>query len=161
MTHPSSLQPETMHTGSGASLHERLEALPSASRLSSEQLEIVYALAYAHVNQHQYEQALPLFSFLCLYGPTRKHYLVGLALCLQMCERYDDATDIYALILTLYPNHYDAALRTAECQLASGHLDDAFTTLELLKTIGQSDPGNTPWLSKVEAMHKLLKGAPA
>lgn len=142
-------------------LHDRLEALPSASRLSPEQLEVVYALAYSHVAQHQYEQALPIFSFLCLYGPTRKHYLVGMGLCLQMCERYDDAIDIYALILTLYPTHYDAALRTAECQLASEQLDDAFATLELLRTIGQNDPDNAPWLSKVTALQKLLKGAPA
>lgn len=139
-------------------LAQQLDALPSASRLTAEQLEVVYALAYSHVAQHQYEQALPIFSFLCLYGPTRKHYLVGLALCLQMVRRYEDALDIYALILTLYPQHYDAALRTAECQLALEQIDAACTTLELLETIGQDGNSDAPWLGRVRALRQLLSG---
>ncbi|HLU14369.1 MAG TPA: SycD/LcrH family type III secretion system chaperone [Burkholderiaceae bacterium] len=145
----------------GDLLREQLDALPSSSRLSSEQLEVVYALAYSHVAQHQYEQAMPIFSFLCLYGPTRKHYLVGLALCLQMCQRYEEAIDIYALVLTLYPDHYDAALRIAECQLANEQLDAALITLDLLYEVGQAAPEQAPWLAKVMALQKLLQGSTA
>lgn len=148
-----------MPTDLAQSLASRLKALPSASRLTPEQLEVVYALAYAHVAQHQYEQALPIFSFLYLYGPTRKHYLVGLALCLQMQERYEEAIDTYALILSLYPDHYDAALRTAECHLSNGQLENASKTLALLQKIGRDYPDRYPWLSQVTAMQKLLKGS--
>ena len=115
----------TDRTAFGQALYEGLEALPGSQRLSAEQLEVIYALAYAHVAQGQYAQALPLFAFLSQYGPTRKHYLSGLGLCLQMAERYEEAICIYSLIGTLHPGTPDAALRVAECQLALGDIEAA------------------------------------
>ena len=159
MTPPTTPSPAPQRTELGRLLAAQLDTLPSASRLTPEQLEVVYALAYSHVAQHQYEQASPIFSFLCLYGPTRKHYLIGLALCLQMQERYEEAMDTYALILMLYPDHYDAALRTAECQLSCGQLAQAGETLALLQAIGREHPGKYPWLRQVTALQKLLKGS--
>lgn len=133
-----------------------LNQLPGSSRFTNEQLEVIYSLAYSHVNQHQYQQALRIFSFLCLYGPTRKHYLTGLALCLQMCDRLDEAISIYSVIQTLFPEQYDATLKVAECQLALGQVDEANETLNLLLETGQLDPTNYKWLPKVRAMQKLL-----
>ncbi|MGE8689091.1 MAG: tetratricopeptide repeat protein [Achromobacter sp.] len=122
--------------GFGEALFKGLEGLPSAGRLTAEQLEVVYALAYAHVAQEQYAQALPVFAFLAQYGPTRKHYLVGLGVCLQMLGRSEEAITIYSLVLTLYPDSWHAALRVAECQMAGQQLDQARRTLELLCTPG-------------------------
>lgn len=109
----------------GQALYEGLAALPGSQRLTAEQLEVIYALAYAHVAQGQYAQALPLFAFLSQYGPTRKHYLSGLALSLQMTERFEEAICIHSLVGTLFPGSPDSALRVAECQLALGNLDAA------------------------------------
>ncbi|KGD93694.1 regulatory protein [Achromobacter sp. RTa] len=120
----------------GEALFKGFEGLPSAGRLTAEQLEVVYALAYAHVAQEQYAQALPVFAFLAQYGPTRKHYLVGLGVCLQMLGRSDEAVTIYSLVLTLYPDSWHVALRVAECQMAGQQLDQARRTLELLCTPG-------------------------
>ncbi|QCS62432.1 tetratricopeptide repeat protein [Achromobacter denitrificans] len=120
-------------------LRRGLEGLPSSGRLTPEQLEVVYALAYAHAAQEQYAQALPMFAFLAQYGPTRKHYLVGLGVCLQMLGRPDEAITIYSLVLTLYPDSWHTALRIAECQLAAQQLDQARRTLELLRTPGTPD----------------------
>lgn len=123
----------------GVALRRGLESLPSSGRLTPEQLEVVYALAYAHAAQEQYAQALPMFAFLAQYGPTRKHYLVGLGVCLQMLGRPDEAITIYSLVLTLYPDSWHTALRIAECQLAAQQLDQARRTLELLRTPGTPD----------------------
>ncbi|SSW69857.1 tetratricopeptide repeat protein [Achromobacter veterisilvae] len=120
----------------GEALYRGLEGLPSNGRLTPEQLEVVYALAYAHAAQEQYAQALPVFAFLAQYGPTRKHYLVGLGVCLQMLGRTEEAITIYSLVLTLYPDSWHTALRVAECQLAAQQLDQARRTLELLRTPG-------------------------
>ncbi|MNR13147.1 Chaperone protein SicA [compost metagenome] len=100
---------------------------------------MVYALAYAQVAQEQYAQALPVFAFLAQYGPTRKHYLVGLGVCLQMLGRADEAINIYSLVLTLYPDSVPTALRVAECHLALRQTDQARRTLELLCTPGMPD----------------------
>lgn len=118
----------------GEALYRGMESLPSSRRLTSEQLEVVYALAYAHVAQEQYAQALPMFAFLAQYGPTRKHYLVGLGVCLQMLGRADEAINIYSLVLTLHPDALPSALRIAECHLAMRQMDRARRTLELLCT---------------------------
>lgn len=114
------------------SLYADLEALPSSKRMSKEQLEVMYALAYTQLTQEHYDQALPLFAFLSQYGPTRKHYLVGLGICLQMLEREDDAINIYSLVLTLYPDSLTTALRVAECYIALKQFEQARHTLELL-----------------------------
>lgn len=111
-------------------LFEDLQALPSKERLSADELEVIYALAYAHVTQEQYAQALPVFSLLATYSPTSKHYLAGLALCLQMCERYTEAIGIYSLLGTLNPESPEPALQVAECQLMLGHTAEAAEELD-------------------------------
>ena len=111
-------------------LYDELQALPAATRLSNEQLEVIYALAYAHVVQGQYAQALPVFSILATYGPTRKHYLAGLALCLEQCERYEEAISMYSLLITLFPGSPEPALQIAECLLMLGRADEAAIELE-------------------------------
>lgn len=119
----------TVHDDAAAALRARLDALPGSRRLTAEQLEVIYAMAYAHVARCEYGKALPIFAFLAQYGPTRKHYWAGLALCLQKTDRPDEARNIYALILTLYPDSADAVLRTAECELALGENERAQAAL--------------------------------
>ena len=129
-------------TAFGQALFDGLSGLPGSQRMSAEQLEVIYALAYAHVAQGQYAQALPLFAFLSQYGPTRKHYLSGLALCLQMQARYDEAVRIYSLVGTLFPVSPEATLRVAECQLAQAQADDARVSLELVLAAAAEDPAH-------------------
>jgi type III secretion system low calcium response chaperone LcrH/SycD len=114
----------------GQKLFDDLQALPASSRLSVEQMEVIYALAYAHVTQGQYAQALPVFSILATYGPTRKHYIAGLALCLQMCERYEEAISMYSLLIMLNPDALEPALQVAECMLMMGRAAEAADELD-------------------------------
>lgn len=116
----------------GQKLFDDLNGLPSSKRLTAEQLEVIYSLAYAHVVQQQYAQALPLFTFLSQYGPTRKHYLSGLALCLRMLSRFDEAVNMYSLVLVLFPDSLESALHVAECQIGQGDLTQARISLTQL-----------------------------
>ena len=121
-------------------LYDELQARPAATRLSSEQLEVIYALAYAHVVQGQYAQALPVFSILATYGPTRKHYLAGLALCLEQCGRYEEAISMYSLLIMLFPGSPEPALQIAECLLMLGRTEEAAAELErVLRCIADAD----------------------
>ncbi|WP_323018737.1 SycD/LcrH family type III secretion system chaperone [Castellaniella sp.] len=120
-------------------LYDDLSALPAGSRMSSAQLEVLYALAYAHVTQGQYAQALPIFSILATYGPTRKHYLAGLAVCLEKSERYEEAISMYSLLSVLFPGSPEPALQVAECQLMLGQAGDAAEELDrVLRCIAES-----------------------
>ncbi|MFA5487774.1 MAG: tetratricopeptide repeat protein [Candidimonas sp.] len=137
-------------------LYDELNALPSASRLSNEQLEVIYAMGYTHLTQRQYDQALSFFLVLSLYGATRRHYLMGLAYCLQMLERYDEAIDKYSLALVLHPKRYDAALRIVECYLALENLEEARSMLGWLEEIDRASPQGQPWGGKVKALREVL-----
>jgi len=121
-----------MRSQFGQKLFDDLNGLPSSKRLTAEQLEVIYSLAYAHTVQQQYAQALPLFTFLCQYGPTRKHYLTGLALSLRMLSRFDEAINMYSLVLVLFPDSLDAALHIAECQIGQGDVEQARLSLDQL-----------------------------
>ena len=124
----------------GQKLYDGLDGLPSSKRLTAEQLEVIYSLAYAHVVQQQYAQALPMFTFLSQYGPTRKHYLSGLALCLRMQSRFDEAINMYSLVLVLFPDSLDAALHIAESQIGQGELGQARISLSQLIEATEDDP---------------------
>jgi type III secretion system low calcium response chaperone LcrH/SycD len=145
----------------GESLYQGLEALPLSRRLSAQQLEVIYALAYAHVSQQQYAQALPVFAFLAHYGPTRQHYLAGLALCLQMSERYEEAVRIYSLIITLFPDAAVAALRIAECELAQGQLAQARQTLLGAAAMADEAEAGSALGVQARALHDLLSNEDA
>ncbi|QEI08266.1 tetratricopeptide repeat protein [Pigmentiphaga aceris] len=124
----------------GQKLYDGLDALPSSKRLTSEQLEVIYSLAYAHVVQQQYAQALPIFTFLAQYGPTRKHYLTGLALSLRKVGRFDEAINMYSLVLVLFPDSLEAALHIAECQIGQNELGQARISLSQLVEATEDDP---------------------
>ncbi|WP_236844248.1 tetratricopeptide repeat protein [Bordetella sp. 02P26C-1] len=106
-------------------LYEGLEELPSSKRFTREQLETIYALAYAHLAQGQYGQALPLLAFLAQYGPTKRQYLYGLALSLQMLNHLDEAIGMYSLCAVLYPDAHEAVQRIAQCHVSAGRPEAA------------------------------------
>lgn len=141
----------------GQKLYDGLDALPSSKRLTAEQLEVIYSLAYAHVVQQQYAQALPLFTFLCQYGPTRKHYLSGLALSLRMLARYDEAINMYSLVLVLFPDSLEAALHVAECQIGQG--DTAQARISLVQLIAATDDASELQTRAKSLMDLLSRGS--
>nr|WP_277404623.1 SycD/LcrH family type III secretion system chaperone [Achromobacter xylosoxidans] len=139
-----------------------MAALPGSQRLTVDQLEVIYAMAYAHVAQAQYAQALPLFAFLSQYGPTRKHYLTGLALCLQMQARYEEAIRIHSLIGVLFPLAPEATLRVAECQLALEQSEEARESLLLVVAVARSDDAYAQLGARAASLLALTgKGAPS
>lgn len=142
----------------GEALFQGLASLPSSHRLTGEQLEVIYAMAYAHVTQGQYEQALPIFAILGNYGPTRKHYLLGMALCLQMCQRYDEAIRVYSMADVLFPGGPELALRVAECQLLQGDRGEAREELgRVLRLIAATGGQYDDWKPRTQALMSLAE----
>lgn len=135
----------------GQALYEGLETLPSSKRFTRDQLEVIYAMAYAHLVQAQYAQALPIMAFLAQYGPTRRHYLYGLALSLQMLNRVDEAIGIYSLCALLFPGCIESAQRIAQCHVSAGRSAEACETLTQLM-IDARTAGDLELARKVQGM---------
>ena len=132
-------------------LYADLESLDSSRRFTTEQLEIIYALGYAHIAQAQYGQALPIFAFLAQYGPTKRHYIYGLALCLQMEKRLEEAINIYSLCATLFPDCIEATQRIAQCQVSADDHVAARMTLSRLLRYAQAS-GDNDLIKNTQAM---------
>ena len=130
----------TLRSPLGQQLFEELKDLPSSRRFSSEQLEVIYSLAYGHVMQKQYAQALPIFMLLTQYGPTYHHYWSGLGLCLQALQRHGEAIYIYSLMLIMFPDNLEPALRMAESEFAMGDVESAQHRLQTLLIATQDQP---------------------
>jgi type III secretion system low calcium response chaperone LcrH/SycD len=137
-----------------------LSTLSSSRRFTLEQLETIYALGYSHIIQGQYAQALPILAFLVQYGPAQRHYLYGLALCLQMQGRFDEAVGIYSLCVLIYPDSYEATQRIAQCQVDAHRYDEARETLQGLLAHAQQS-GNAQIERKASGMLALLEHSAA
>ena len=74
----------------------------------------------------------------------RDSYLAGLALCLQMQARYEEAIRIQSLIGVLYPLAPEATLRVAECQLALAQTEAARESLRLVVAAAEADSAYAP-----------------
>lgn len=132
--------------------------LEASRRFTAEQLEVIYAMGYADITQKKWDSALCIFSFLSLYGATRRHYLAGLATCLQMLGRWDEAIDIWSLVLTLFDDSLEPMLQIAYCQLAAGQRDVAVTSLrqldQALDEVDTLKPRVTALLEQLESADK-------
>ena len=120
-----------------AAVHKAIDELPTSNRLNSEQMEVLYGIAYTHVEQNQWGQALPLFSFLHWQMPTRRHYLAGVAKCQRELGLYEEAKYHYAVMLALFPDQLEPSVQLAECQIALGETAEALETLQLLSEVAE------------------------
>ena len=115
-----------------ARLKQALEALPSSSRMSRDDTEAVYAMAYNLVVQGQYDLASGYLSLLTLYSPTNTKYLTGLALTYKLLKQYDSALNVYLFVAALEPEQPQHTLSLAECLMLQGDAHRAQSALSLV-----------------------------
>ncbi|MDF2576639.1 MAG: sycd5 [Chlamydiales bacterium] len=89
-------------------------------KLPKEFCELMYAKAYQHYSQGQYEEAMPLFRALVYLEGIEHKYSFGLAACMHMQQMYQEATKMYLF----------AAQLDASNPLANFHAADCFIQLE-------------------------------
>ena len=90
-------------------------------------MEAVYTLAFNMYDQAKYEDAHGLFTFLGLYDHLEKKYWIGLAACRHMLKRYEAAIDAYSMAALFDVDNPEIPLHAAECYLALGNLDGAYS----------------------------------
>lgn len=143
-------------------LKAALEALPSSSRLSNVDANVIYALAYNLVVQGRYEAAYRYFSLLTLYQPTNVDYLTGLAHCYRMLELFSEALNIYSFLAVIDPEQPEHTLAIAECLLLQKEVQEARDTVAMvLRYCDQhvSQPGTTDKVrSRAQAISQLIAG---
>ncbi len=121
-------------------LREKLYALPSISRFSDEQIEIVYGIGYALYQQGKFDNAIGLFQVLMMYRPLDARLMMAFALCCKRLCRFEAAIPAFAAALALgsdEPEAAEAAIHLSECLAAMGKTEECHSVLEpLLRLTG-------------------------
>ena len=143
-------------TGEMFDLKAALEALPSSSRLSKVDADVVYALAHNLVMQGRYEAAYRYFSLLTLYQPTNIDYLTGLAHSYRMRELFAEALNIYSFLAVIDPDQPEHTLAIAECLLLQKEVQEARDTVAMVLRYCEQNISQTEASSKVHDRAKAI-----
>ena len=143
-------------TGEMFDLKAALEALPSSSRLSKVDADVIYALAYNLVIQGRYEAAYRYFSLLTLYQPTNIDYLTGLAHSYRMRELFAEALNIYSFLAVIDPEQPEHTLAIAECLLLQKEVQEARDTVAMVLRYCDQNISQTEATSKVHDRAKAI-----
>ena len=136
-----------------------LEALPSSSRITAEDAEVIYALAVDAVNINDFEKASRFLSFLTIYKPTNPVYLYSSGFCLRMIGRYDEALLKFSLAASLNPEEPAHTLGIVDCLLMKREYVDALETLDKVIQfckLANSDTTQTPSMNHQNSNGCLL-----
>lgn len=97
--------------------------------LSSEDMEVVYNVAYNTYASENYEEAHKIFKFLCYFDHLEKKHWLGLGVCRQMLKLYEQAVEAYTYAMLLDSNDPQPPLLAADCHIALGNRDAAISGL--------------------------------
>lgn len=134
-----------------------LQTLPSASRISDEDAEIVYGIAYQLLVQARPLEAMRYFMLLALYRPTNTKYLSGMARTFRLLERPREAMEMYSLLVLLEPSEIHHSLAVAECLLMMRQADEARDLVDLvIQGCKASSSTAVETLERARAIAKLI-----
>lgn len=125
---------------------------PHTQRFTEAQLETLYSAGHGNFMQGKFAQALPYFSLLTIYAPACHRYLIAHGLCLQKLQRFEEALEVFSLAGILQPGAADAAVYSAECQLALGDKVGAEKTLRLVIAYAAEVPSLAEWQETAQAI---------
>lgn len=112
----------------------------SATRFSSQELEVLYGLAYRFYVQARYEDAVECFLLMCALSPTSQRYIKGLAASQFMAGRYADAVGSYSYLLMFAPMDVEALCMCGHALLLRGRLDEAQDCLQHASRLKDGSP---------------------
>ncbi len=111
-----------------------LETNGSASPLSVEEQETVYAAAFGNYELGSYAEASSLFTALVLASPFKESHWRGLASSRQMEEKYQEALQAWSLVALLAEHDPLPHFHAAECLLTLRNAGEAIKALNCAET---------------------------
>lgn len=108
---------------------ENAKTIAELKDITRDELEAVYHIAYQTYASGDYQQAAPIFRFLCFLDHLEFKYWLGLGSCRQMLEQYDDAIEAYTFAMFLDCDDPRPPFHAAECHLALGNREAAISGL--------------------------------
>lgn len=139
-------------------LKNRLAQIPGPARFTEEQIEVVYAIAFANFQQGKTETALGIFEVLMIYRPTDARIMLAYAICCKKLMRFDVAIPAFVAAAFLDPGDVTASVHLAECFAALGDKQSCETLLVPLATVVELDQKYASLKKRVDLLRSMIKG---
>lgn len=133
------------------------EVLANILGHSPDSLEALYALGHNFYTHKQYDEAMRVFAFLLSNNHMDRRFFKGMAACLHMQRRYEDAAKYYGAASLLDLSDPEPVVHAAECFLALSRTKEAMQALEVAK---QQTTGKDRYLAlhaRVQTILELIK----
>jgi type III secretion system low calcium response chaperone LcrH/SycD len=111
----------------------KLQKIPKKS------MNTISNLAFQSYSSGEYDKALQLYRLLSLYDHTDSKNFLGVGICMQKAENYEDAINSYMIATKLNRDSYSAFFNISQCLLALGKTELAAGALEEVVRIGKSN----------------------
>lgn len=140
-----------------ADVRSRLDAASISQRLTPQQAEAIYSVAYRFLEQGQFDRAREFFWGLATLRASEPKYWCGLAMALRRLERHDEAAAILGFVERLEPQHAGHGLDKAECLLMAGLLEEGREALEHVMREAGADPAGEQARQRAQALLALVR----
>lgn len=137
-------------------LREQFGASSIASRLSDEQIEIIYGFAYDLHLQGKFEMAIQQLKLILLYRPFHHRALLALGINLKRLGQFADAIPVFTASIVYSEGNPQAAIHIAECLSALGEMESSKQVLEPLIKIASMDEAYASLLRRAQALHQMI-----
>jgi type III secretion system low calcium response chaperone LcrH/SycD len=125
--------------------------------VTPEELEAVYAIAYAEYGQKHLDKAEALFRFLCTFDHRVAKYWIGLGATRQELKEWQPAMMAYVMAGMFDAKDPVPALQTGDCLLAIGKFEKAETALKDAVHRASQDPKYGKLKARAEALLKIAR----
>lgn len=139
-----------------ASLREQFRESSLATRLTDDQIEIIYGFAYDLHLQGKFELAIEQLKLLLLYRPFHARALLALGINLKRLGQFAESIPVFTASMAYSEGDPVAAIHIAECLTALGDMESGKKVLDPLIRMASMDDAYTSLLKRAEALRERI-----
>jgi tetratricopeptide (TPR) repeat protein len=140
-------------------LKEKIACLPSCTRFTDDQIEIIYSIAHSTYIQGKLDIACGMFQLLLLYRPLDARILCAFGICCKRLGRFEEGITAFSAALTLEPTKLNYYMHLAECLAAAGMNNESLEVIEPLIDISSLTESFQAVHNRAKTMREMLKQA--
>jgi type III secretion system low calcium response chaperone LcrH/SycD len=140
-------------------LKEKISCLPSCSRFSDNQIEIIYSIAHSTYSQGKLDTACGIFQMLLMYRPLDARILCAFGICCKRLGRFEEAITAFSAALTLEPTKLNYYMHLAECLAAAGMNSESLEVLDPLIDVSSLTDSFKAVHNRATTMREMLRQA--
>lgn len=138
-------------------LKERLAKIPGPARFTDEQIDVIYAIAFANFQQGKTETAIGIFEVLMLYRPADARIMLAYAICCKKMMRFEVAIPAFVAATFLNPDELTASVHLAECFAAVGDKQSCESLVVPLSQLVELDDKYALLKKRVDLLRSMIK----